>query len=69
MIRPPAYHFWKFLMKNMIPTNSGLTEKRYPDGTSENCKRVIRKKASKFVIVDGEIHLTKKRKGKVHVTQ
>ena len=24
MIRPPAYHFWKFLMKNMIPTNSGL---------------------------------------------
>ena len=19
-----AYHFWKFLMKNMIPTNSGL---------------------------------------------
>ena len=25
MIRPPAYHFWKFLMKNMIPTNSGLS--------------------------------------------
>ena len=24
MIRPPACHFWKFLMKNMIPTNSGL---------------------------------------------
>ena len=24
MIRQPAYHFWKFLMKNMIPTNSGL---------------------------------------------
>ena len=24
MTRPPAYHFWKFLMKNMIPTNSGL---------------------------------------------
>lgn len=42
-----------------------LTEKRYPDGTSENCKRVVRKKASKFVIVDGEMHLTKKRKGKV----
>ena len=69
MIRPPAYHFWKFLMKNMIPTNSGLMEKRYPDGTLENCKRVIRKKALKFVIVDGEINLTKKRKGKVHVTQ
>ena len=45
-----------------------LTEKRYPDGTFENCKRVIRKKASKFVIIDGEIHLTKKRKGKVRVT-
>ena len=24
MTRPPAYHFRKFLMKNMIPTNSGL---------------------------------------------
>ena len=24
MTRPPAYHFCKFLMKNMIPTNSGL---------------------------------------------
>ena len=24
MISPPAYHFWKFLMKNMISTNSGL---------------------------------------------
>ena len=21
----PAFHVWKFLMKNMIPTNSGLT--------------------------------------------
>ena len=25
MTRPPTYQFWKFLMKNMIPTNSGLT--------------------------------------------
>ena len=25
MTRPPALHVWKFLMKNMIPTNSGLT--------------------------------------------
>ena len=24
MTHPPAYHFWIFLMKNMIPTNSGL---------------------------------------------
>ena len=42
-----------------------LTEKQYADGTSEYCKRIIRKKALKFVIVDGEMHLTKKRKGKV----
>ena len=27
-----------------------LTEKRYAYGTSENCKRMIRKKALKFVI-------------------
>ena len=26
MTRPPAFHVWKFLMKNMIPTNSGLME-------------------------------------------
>ena len=24
MNRPPAYHFWKYLMKNMIPKNSDL---------------------------------------------
>ena len=42
-----------------------LTEKRYVDGTSENHKRIIRKKAAKFRIVDGEMYLTKKRKGKV----
>ena len=24
MTRPPAFHVWKFMMKNMIPTNSGL---------------------------------------------
>ena len=42
-----------------------LTEKRYVDGTSENHKRIIRKKAAKFRIVDGEMYLTKKRKGKL----
>ena len=26
---PPAYHFWKFLMKNLIPANSGLTTYTY----------------------------------------
>ena len=25
MIHPPAFHVWKFLMKNMIPTNNGLS--------------------------------------------
>ena len=24
MTHPPTYHFWEFLMKNMIPTNCGL---------------------------------------------
>ena len=42
-----------------------ITEKRYADGTSENGKRIIRKKALKLTVVDGEMYLTKKRKGKV----
>ena len=42
-----------------------LTDKQYADGTSENCKRIIRKKASKFAVIDGEMYLIKKRKGKV----
>ena len=29
MTRPPAFHVWKFLMKNMIPTNSGLNVQLY----------------------------------------
>ena len=29
MTRPPALHVCKFLMKNMIPTNSGLKKKWY----------------------------------------
>ena len=29
-----------------------LTEMWYADGISENCKRIIRKKVLKFVIVD-----------------
>jgi len=42
-----------------------ITQKWYADGTSENCKRVIRKKPSKFTVVNGEMYLTKKQKGKV----
>ena len=29
------------------------------------CKRIIRKKASKFTLIDGEMYFNKKRKGKV----
>jgi len=42
-----------------------IMEKRYPDGATKDCKRIIRKKALKFYIIDGEMYLTKKRKGKV----
>ena len=41
-----------------------ITEKRYADEMSENGKRIIRKKASKFTVIDGKMYLTKKR-GKV----
>ena len=41
-----------------------ITEKWYADEVSENGKRIIRKKASKFTVIDGEMYLTKKR-GKV----
>ena len=29
MTNPPAFHVWKFLMKNVIPTNSDLI--KHPD--------------------------------------
>ena len=41
-----------------------LTEKRYPNGCTELRKRVIRKKALKFVVKDGELFY-KTKKGKV----
>ena len=44
-----------------------LTEKRYAGGTTENVKRIIRKKASNFVVMNGEMYLNKKRKGKVAI--
>ena len=39
MTRPPAFHVCKFLMKNMIPTNSGLINnlKNYHDQELELC--------------------------------
>ena len=45
---------------------SYLTAKRYPDGVSEGKKRVIRKKATKFMIFDdGELLYKHKKKKKV----
>ena len=43
-----------------------LTEKTYPDGCSETRKRVIRKKAAKFEVNDGELFYKQKQKGKVN---
>ena len=42
-----------------------LTDKTYPNGTSENRKRAIRNKAKKFVTNDGELFYKKKQKEKV----
>ena len=41
-----------------------LREKTYPDGCSETRKRVIRKKAAKFEVKDGELY-KQKQNGKV----
>jgi len=41
-----------------------VTDKTYPEGCSENLKRVIRRKAKKFAVQDGELDYYKK-KGKV----
>ena len=42
-----------------------LREKTYPDGWSETRKRVIRKKAAKFEVKDGELYYKQKQNGKV----
>ena len=42
-----------------------LREKTYPDGCSETKKRVIRKKAAKFEVKDGELYYKQKQNGKV----
>ena len=41
------------------------TEKRYPAGSGQNRKRIIRKKATKFVVQNGELRYTIKKKDKV----
>ena len=42
-----------------------LTDKKYPPGCSDIRKRVIRKKAQKFVVNDGELFYKQQKKGKV----
>ncbi len=43
-----------------------LTQKTYPDGCTATRKRVIRKKAAKFEVKDGELYYKQKQKGKVN---
>ena len=42
-----------------------LTSATYPPGCDENRKRVIRKKAKKFELKDGELYYKQKQKTKV----
>ena len=42
-----------------------LTTSTYPEGCTENRKRVIRKKSKKLVMKDGELYYKYKCKGKV----
>ena len=42
-----------------------MTQRRYPLGCTEGRKRSIRRKATKFVLKDGELYFKKKQKGKV----
>ena len=42
-----------------------ISEKKYPDGCSANRKRQIRKKAEKFVLIDGDLHYKCGKSGQV----
>ena len=44
---------------------SYITTSTYPPECTENRKRVIRKKAKKFELKDGELYYKQKQKGKV----
>ena len=46
-----------------------LTSKKYPNGCSDNRKRIIRKKSQKFLIESGELFYKQKQKGKVKVSK
>ena len=48
----------------LIDACSYFLENNYPDGASKNEKRIIRRKAEKIVVKDGEVYFTKK-KGEV----
>ena len=45
-----------------------LREKTYPDGCPDSRKRVIRKKAAKFELKDGELYYKHKQNGKVAIS-
>ena len=44
------------------------TEKKYPEEATENRRRIIRKKAAKFVVKDGELFYKMKKKDKVSLS-
>ena len=46
-----------------------LTVQQYKDGLNPNQKRVVRKKANNFYIVDGEMIFKKKQRGNIEVAR
>ena len=44
------------------------TQKIYPDGVGESRKRIIRKKAAKFIVKNRELKYKMKKKGKVNIS-
>ncbi|XP_065892445.1 uncharacterized protein [Dysidea avara] len=46
-----------------------MTRKQYREGLTQNQKRIVRRKAANFCVVDGELVFRKKHKGKDEVQQ
>ena len=44
-----------------------VTRKQYREGLTQNQKRIVRRKAANFCVVDGELVFRKKHKGKDEV--
>ena len=42
-----------------------LAHNRYPEGSDKNHKRIVRKRAKKFLLKDGELHYKVEKNGKV----